>query len=103
MNLNAHARARGNNEIGTLANYFNHMMRNVRALVLSITNQTTSLSKSMMETAAAIDQITASIKAVEEREANQQIRTAVEDITDSVRKNKEDIDLLMKAVQRFQT
>jgi methyl-accepting chemotaxis protein len=65
-------------EIGDLALYFNKTLGKIKALVLTIKNQSSTLadignnlSSNMTETAAAVNQITANIQSVKSRVINQ--------------------------------
>jgi len=65
-------------EVGDLARYFNHTIQKIKALVLTIKNQAhalsdigTTLSSNMVETAAAINEITANIQSIKARVINQ--------------------------------
>jgi len=65
-------------EVGDLAKYFNQTIQKIRALVLTIKKQSgtlsdigTTLSSNMVETAAAVNEITANIQSIKGRVINQ--------------------------------
>jgi methyl-accepting chemotaxis protein len=67
-----------NDEIGSLALYFNKTLEKIRKLVITIKQETASLhdvgndlASNMTETAAAVNQITANIQSIKQRVINQ--------------------------------
>jgi len=67
-----------NDEIGSLALYFNKTLEKIRSMVITIKRETASLhnvgnalSSNMSETAAAVNQITANIRSIKQRVINQ--------------------------------
>ncbi|MDR3334805.1 MAG: methyl-accepting chemotaxis protein [Treponema sp.] len=93
-----------NDEIGDLAKYFNQTLEKIKDLVITIKNQSaalfnigTELASNMTETAAAINEITATIQSIKGRVINQsasviETNTTMEQITVNIDKLNDHIE-----------
>jgi methyl-accepting chemotaxis protein len=97
-------------EIGDLARYFNATLEKIKALVLTIKNQSVALfdvgnelSTNMNETAAAVNEITANIQSIKGRVINQsssvtETNATMEQITLNIEKLKDHVDRQSESV-----
>ncbi|MDR0598021.1 MAG: methyl-accepting chemotaxis protein [Treponema sp.] len=93
-----------NDEVGDLARYFNDTLGKIKALIVTIKNQSVSLfnignelAANMTETAAAINQITANIQSIKGRVINQsasvtETNATMEQITVNIDKLNEHVE-----------
>jgi len=96
--LTGHINLNVNNEIGDLANHFNHTMEKIRNMVLNIKNEAselseigTSLDNDMTETAGSMNEIAANIQSIKSRMINQsasvtETNATIEQITVNINK-----------------
>jgi methyl-accepting chemotaxis protein len=102
--------ASSKDEIGDLARYFNETLKKIKALVITIKNQSVSLfdignelASNMTETAAAINEITANIQSIKGRVINQsasvtETNATMEQITVNIDKLSGHVDRQIESV-----
>jgi methyl-accepting chemotaxis protein len=108
--LTHHIRVPSHDEIGDLGNYFNHTLEKIKTVVITIKNQSETLSNigyelssHMIETAAAVNQITSNMQSIKGQVINQsasvsETHATIEQIVANIDKLDDQIDRQTESV-----